>query len=79
MRFGNQPEDYEWHAWFAWHPVSLDLYVPDRGTIHPIIWLETIERRLKIGSLYDSWEYKLKPKDSVPIPVRVEGWMAEGK
>jgi len=47
--------EYEWHLWFAWHPIRLD-------NSHECRWLETIERR---NTFYSSslgpawiWEYR---------------------
>lgn len=33
--------DYEWHRWFAWHPIRLP---DDRYTAGKWIWLETVDR-----------------------------------
>jgi hypothetical protein len=43
---------YEWHRWFAWHPV--------RVGPRDCRWLEVLERRRVSGAPYcgPSWEYR---------------------
>jgi hypothetical protein len=33
---------YEWHKWYAWHPVFID---------NMIVWLEPVERKIIYGPL----------------------------
>lgn len=50
MRWRNKSMDvFQWHRWFAWHPVSTGLTV---------VWCETIERRLWSSSPMPWWEYR---------------------
>jgi hypothetical protein len=45
------PTRFEWHTWFAWHPVWID------GTL---VWFEKVLRIRKIRSLKGMyWEYQL--------------------
>jgi hypothetical protein len=54
----------EWHLWFAWHPVRLNL--------HTRVWLETVERKGSMalmadseGYPYEHWEFQYRPLDTV--------------
>lgn len=46
-------DPYNWHTWFAWHPVIVN----NAGYVY-LVWLEYIERK-EIGYWGDSWyEYE---------------------
>ena len=51
---------YDWHDWFAWHPVRLD-------DTRDVVWLETIQRRRHsismleaMAGIFISWDYVKK-------------------
>ena len=50
----------EWHEWFAWHPIAVDI----SATEWRFIWLRTVERiGIYNGGVYGSWwdwKYSLK-------------------
>lgn len=47
---------YEWHRWFAWHPVNVAGFNAYPGTF---VWLETVERRLCENERSDDyWQYR---------------------
>jgi hypothetical protein len=44
---------YQWHRWFAWHPVEIET-----KHLRESVWLETVERR-KVDTYGGShWEYR---------------------
>lgn len=43
--------EWEWHDWFAWRPVSVDL--------GKCVWFETIQRKKAIHPWIE-WEYRFK-------------------
>lgn len=48
----------QWHRWFAWHPVKLEV---DPGEDSTWVWLETIEQRRQPGWPYGyTWRYRNK-------------------
>jgi len=38
----------EWHDWFAWYPIKIDIYHSSEGIDNIIVWLETIDRKKKL-------------------------------
>lgn len=64
MRFnvgGESMSKYDWHRWFAWHPVRF----PDYRTTYingsrDYIWLQMCERRRVVDDRYGGsfWEYR---------------------
>lgn len=57
---------YDWHPWFAWYPVDVDVYeVRDirRGKTRYKVWLRWVERKIvgavaPDGDLTDYREYR---------------------
>ncbi len=43
-------DEYEWHYWFAWHPVAICEYR---------VWWEVIERRRSYSSRVNYWDYRI--------------------
>lgn len=46
---------FEWHRWFAWHPVVID------GSV---VWLERIERQRYSDWNTCFWKYRWTPIDT---------------
>lgn len=56
MRFpAKKYPKYEWHRWFAWHPVRLGQWRDGE-----LVWLETVERVWISG---DGWYYRIPGTD----------------
>lgn len=55
----------EWHRWFAWRRVKIDLTLPEHKStgpwVHMWVWGEWIERRLKFWSEGHDTYYRLLP------------------
>jgi hypothetical protein len=48
---------FEWHRWFAWHPVLLRV----DGELH-LAWLQTVERMTNRYGSITKWRYRLPPR-----------------
>jgi hypothetical protein len=46
--YDEENNQYNWHTWFAWHPIWVD------GTV---VWLELVYRR-RAMSFTKNWNYK---------------------
>lgn len=49
---------FQWHLWFAWHPVILE---------NEIVWLEKIWRRRQTSWYEHAWDHSVeKPAEDKP-------------
>lgn len=57
---------HEWHKWFAWHPVVVDV---DGYGRYIFAWLETVERSFDESRTYtgdSAWSYRRLKEKTCP-------------
>lgn len=54
---------YDWHDWFAWYPVIVDVWIVHGSTktlyVRKKVWLKTIRRKFTSHYADDDVEYSL--------------------